>query len=557
MNSPTIPKIRVLFVCLGNICRSPTAEAVFRKKAKEAGLDIEIDSAGTNGFHTGETPDTRTREIGQKRGYDFSGIKSRQISEDDFAHFDHILGMDMKNIRALHDIAPLRQKSKLRLFLDYAPNTPTREVPDPYYSGKDGFENVLDLCEQACEGLISALKTNLAQIESPQQNGQDMKFISEQSDLDAFCRGASEKTYLCVDTEFMRESTFYSQLCLIQASTDDDEVIIDPLAKGLDLTPFYALMSDPSIIKVMHAARQDMEIFFQKTGKIPAPLFDTQIAAMALGFGDSVGYSALVKGRLERNLDKGARFTDWSRRPLSDKQLSYAMGDVTHLRDLYPGMAEELKERGRLAWVEEEMQHLTNPEIYMNNPDQAWQRLKLRSSKRHYLSALKAVAAWRERRAIEKNVPRRRVLKDDAVQAIAMQRPKDVSGLAKTRGVPNGLERSDSIKTLLADVKYAMDNIDTYAPDAPKHKHMPPNLGPTIEMLRTLLRLRTEYQQIAPRMVASAKEIEQIAAFGDAADVPALKGWRRDVFGEDALALLRGDIILRLDGREVIAENRT
>lgn len=352
----------------------------------------------------------------------------------------------------------------------------------------------------------------------------------------------------------MRESTYYSILCLIQAATDEDEVIIDPLADGLDLAPFMALMHNPDLQKVMHAARQDMEIFYQIDGKVPAPLFDTQIAAMALGFGDSVGYMALVKGRLGINLDKGARFTDWSRRPLSEKQLNYAIGDVTHLRDLYPGVVKELKKKNRMGWIEEEMGSLMDPAIYDIDPEEAWKRLKVRSSKRDYLAVLKAAAAWRERTAKERNIPRRRVLKDDAMYDLAQQRPKDIPSMAKLRGIPNGFERSRSAKGLIESINDALKNADTYAPDAPKVQHMPPNLGPTIEMLKTLLRLRTEYEDIAPRLVANQKDIEQIAAFGEKADVQAMSGWRREVFGDDALKMLKGQIALRLKGREVVAE---
>lgn len=351
----------------------------------------------------------------------------------------------------------------------------------------------------------------------------------------------------------MRESTFYSILCLIQVSTDDDEAIIDPLADGLDMAALGELLNDPKIIKVMHAARQDLEIFYHHYGQVPRPVFDTQIAAMALGFGDSVSYQALVRGRLDKDLDKGARFTDWSRRPLSAKQLNYALGDVTHLRDFYPGMVSELEERGRLHWVEEEMQPQMQASLYENNPEASWERLKIRRPKKEYLAVLKASAAWRERKAINRNIPRRRVLKDDALYDIAQNKPRTLKALAALRGVPKGFERSESAKVLVEKINYALDNLDSYAPPVPKIQHMPPNIGPTAEMLKTLLRLRTEYEDIAPRLVASAKDIEQIAAFGERATVAALSGWRQEVFGEDALKMLRGEIALRLDGRKVIA----
>ncbi|MDB2437586.1 ribonuclease D [Hellea sp.] len=380
-----------------------------------------------------------------------------------------------------------------------------------------------------------------------------MNVITTQDALNTFCKVAAKKPFICVDTEFMRESTFYSILCLIQAATDDDEVIIDPLADGLDLAPFNALLMDAGIIKVLHAARQDMEIFYQICGGVPRNIFDTQIAAMALGFGDSAGYGALVKGRLDINLDKGARFTDWSRRPLSEKQLTYALADVTHLRDLYPDMVAELEEKNRLKWVLEEMAPQMEEKLYNFEPENAWERLKVRNPKKHYLAALKAAAAWRERQAIDRNIPRRRVLKDDALYDLAQQKPKDIKALGRLRGIPRGFEKSRSANDLIESLNAAIDNADDYAPKLPKVQHMPPNLGPTIEMLKTLLRLRTEYEDIAPRMVANASDIEKLAAFGEKADIAALKGWRKELFGDDALKMLAGKIALRLKGREVVA----
>ena len=370
-----------------------------------------------------------------------------------------------------------------------------------------------------------------------------------------FCDAAFEHDFVCVDTEFMRESTFYSILCLIQIATPDDEVIVDPLADGIDLAPFVELLMDDQLVKVMHAARQDMEIFYELCDKrVPGPIFDTQIAAMAAGFGDSVGYGGLVKGRLGINLDKGARFTDWSRRPLTAKQLSYALADVTHLRDLFPPLVDELEERGRLPWVMEEMGPMSEESLYSFDPEDAWQRLKVRSPKKNYLAVLRASAAWREREAIARDIPRRRVLKDDALYDLATQAPRTVEAMGKLRGIPRGFERSKSAAALLEGINEALDNADEYAPTLEKPTPMPPNLGPRVEMLKTLLRLRTEVEGIAPRLVAGARDIDQIAAFGEHADVPALRGWRREVFGEDALALLRGEIGLRLDGDDVVAE---
>ena len=370
----------------------------------------------------------------------------------------------------------------------------------------------------------------------------------------AYCDAARKHDFVCIDTEFMRESTFFSILCLVQVATAEEEAVIDPLAKGIDLAPLKALLMDEGIVKVLHAARQDMEIFYRICEAVPGPIFDTQIAGMAIGLGDSAGYGALVKARLNINLDKGARFTDWSRRPLSEKQLSYALADVTHLRDLYPGIVSELEDQGRLNWVMEEMAQHMDESLYTFEPEEAWRRLKLRGNKKPYLAALKAAAAWRERQAIKKDIPRRRVLKDDAMYDLAQQRPRTIEALAKLRGIPRGFEKSSAASGLVDSIGAAIENANEYAPPAPIVKHMPPALGPRIEMLKTLLRLRTEVEGIATRLVANARDIEQLAAFGEGADIAALNGWRREIFGQDALDLLRGKIALRLEGENVIAE---
>ena len=381
-----------------------------------------------------------------------------------------------------------------------------------------------------------------------------MNIIRDTDALRTYCEAARKQDFVCIDTEFMRESTFFSILCLVQVATVEEDAIIDPLADGIDLTPLKDLLMDESLTKVLHAARQDMEIFYRICGAVPGPIFDTQMAGMAIGLGDSAGYSALVKARLNINLDKGARFTDWSRRPLSDKQLSYALADVTHLCDLYPGVLEELEEQGRLDWVKEEMSQHMDESLYTFEPEDAWQRLKLRGNKKPYLAALKAAAAWRERQAIKKDIPRRRVLKDDAMYDLAQQRPRTIDALSKLRAIPRGFEKSSSAADLLESLGAAIDNANDYAPPAPKVQHMPPSLGPRIEMLKTLLRLRTEVEGIATRLVANARDIEQLAAFGERAEIAALKGWRREIFGQDALDMLRGKIALRLEGENVVAE---
>ncbi|MBL4869568.1 MAG: ribonuclease D, partial [Robiginitomaculum sp.] len=324
-----------------------------------------------------------------------------------------------------------------------------------------------------------------------------MKILKTTDSLEKFCEKAKSTPFLVVDTEFMREKTFFSQLCLVQIATPNDEAILDPLAEHIDLSSFLDLLMDKNIIKVMHAARQDMEIFYKLCGQVPAPLFDSQLAAMALGFGDSVGYMALVKGRLGINLDKGARFTDWSRRPLSEKQLSYAIGDVTHLRDLYPDMVKELADKGRTAWVEEETKGLLDKNLYSFDPERAWMRMKPRQFRRDYLSVLKAVTAWREREAIHHNIPRNRVIKDDGIYDIAQRKPRTLQELGNLRGVPNGFERRKNSDRLIKVIIDAIKNAETYAPHFEMKKQKPPNLGPAVDMLKTLLRLRTEYEGIA------------------------------------------------------------
>ena len=379
-----------------------------------------------------------------------------------------------------------------------------------------------------------------------------MIIIDNQKELNSFCNKASKQPFICIDTEFMRESTFFSILCLIQIATDETEVVIDPLAKDINLAPIINILLDSNITKVFHAARQDIEIFYNICGEVPKNIFDTQIAAMALGFRESIGYSSLVKGRLNINIDKGERFTDWSRRPLTKNQLKYALADVTHLRNLYPGIVRELTEKNRLSWIKEETSQLTDKKLYSFEPENAWERLKIRNPKISYLAALKAAAAWRERRAIEKNIPRRRVLKDEILYNIAQQKPKDLQSLMKLRGIPRGFEKSESTNELIKLINTAVANADIYAPDPPKVKHMPPNLGPTVEMLKTLLRLRTEYVGIAPKLVATSSDIVDIAAFGEKSKAKALTGWRKEIYGTEAIDMLNGKIGLCLEGREVV-----
>ncbi len=379
-----------------------------------------------------------------------------------------------------------------------------------------------------------------------------MRLITRTDDLAGFCAELAAQPFVAVDTEFMRETTYWPRLCLIQAAGQQGEAVIDPLAEHLDLEPFLELMADDSVLKVFHAARQDLEIFFKLAGALPSPVFDTQIAAMACGYGDSVAYDALVQQVLKRRLDKSSRFTDWSRRPLSENQLVYALADVTHLRDLYPRLRSSLERQSRLHWLEEEHANLIDPEIYDTTPENAWQRLKLRKTTADYVLALQVAAAWRERQAQMRDVPRGRIVKDEALYEIAEIRPKNAADFDRMRAVPRGFGNSRAAQDLIHALEKAFNDPGRAAYKHQRPPPMPPGLGPTVELLKVLLRYEAEEHGVAPRLIASAADVEAIAA-SDEADVPALRGWRREVFGERALALKHGKLALKLrDGRVVV-----
>ncbi|OLP59968.1 ribonuclease D [Xaviernesmea oryzae] len=375
--------------------------------------------------------------------------------------------------------------------------------------------------------------------------------ISTTADLRDACEKLATAPYLTIDTEFLRETTFWPQLCLIQMAGPDIAVIIDPLAPGLDLAPFFALMANSAVIKVFHAARQDIEIIFHLGGLIPHPIFDTQVAAMVCGFGDSVSYDQLVSRIKNVHIDKSSRFTDWSRRPLSDKQLDYALADVTHLRDVYEHLKAELEREGRAGWLEDEMAILEARETYDIDPENAWQRLKMRLRKPLELAVLQRIAAWREREARSRNVPRGRILKDDALYEIAQQQPRDAEALSRLRTVPKGWERSAAGGAILAAVNEAFELPKADLPHLPRPTQSPEGAGAASELLKVLLKLTAEKQGVAAKVIASSDDLDRIAAEGEKADVGALKGWRRELFGETALKLIRGDVALRFIDRKI------
>ena len=365
------------------------------------------------------------------------------------------------------------------------------------------------------------------------------------------CRQFAASDFITIDTEFLRETTFWPELCLIQMASPDLEVIVDPLAKGLDLAPFFELMADASVVKVFHAARQDIEIIFHLGEMLPHPIFDTQVAAMVCGFGDSVSYDQLVQKIKGVHIDKSSRFTDWSRRPLSEKQLDYALADVTHLRDVYLKLKGQLESEGRAGWLAEEMAILESRGTYDLHPDDAWQRLKMRLRKPLELAVLKYVAAWREREARSRNVPRSRVLKDDAIYEIAQQQPKDTEALGRLRTIPKGWERSSAGGAIVEAVNAALALPKSELPQVPKHGPTSDGVASAVELLKVLLRLTAEKHGVAAKMLANMDDLDKIASEGEEADVPAMQGWRRELFGDTALKLINGGLALKFAGKRV------
>ncbi|UXS31299.1 ribonuclease D [Agrobacterium tumefaciens] len=367
------------------------------------------------------------------------------------------------------------------------------------------------------------------------------------------CTELAKSEFITIDTEFLRETTFWPELCLVQMASPTLEVLVDPLAKGLDLTPLFELMANPAVVKVFHAARQDIEIIYHLGGLIPHPIFDTQVAAMVCGFGDSISYDQLVQKIKNVQIDKSSRFTDWSRRPLTDKQLDYALADVTHLRDVYLALKAQLEREGRSLWLTEEMDILESRDTYDMHPDDAWLRLKSRLRKPTELAILKFVAAWREREARSRNVPRSRVLKDDAIFEIAQQQPKDAEALSRLRTIPKGWERSASGTAIIETVNAALALPKEDMPKAPRHSHAPEGSGAAVELLKVLLKLTADKHGVAAKVIANSEDLDKIASEGEKASVAALTGWRRELFGDVALKLINGEVALRFAGKKVEA----
>ncbi|MFD2207794.1 ribonuclease D [Kiloniella antarctica] len=381
-----------------------------------------------------------------------------------------------------------------------------------------------------------------------------MTLITSSKELSDLCHELAQSDVVTVDTEFLRESTYWPKLCLVQVADANRFAAIDVLAPDIDLNPLFDLMRKPDVLKVFHSARQDLEIFHLLMDEVPHPIFDTQVAAMVCGFGDSIGYDNLARRLVNVEIDKSARFADWSRRPLTQKQISYALSDVTYLRDIYAKLREQIDKSGREHWLNEEMAILENPETYRQDPETAWLRLKTRSNDRHYLAILKELAAWREIEAQRRDTPRGRVIKDEQLYDVASNRPTNAKDLSKTRGVSVDMAEGRLGKEILIAVQKALDLPRKDCP-APKERTIPNNgLGAIMDLLRVLLKQSCDEYDVAQKLIANSSDLEKIAA-DDNADVKALSGWRREVFGEKALRLKKGLIALSIKNGKLVVED--
>ena len=379
-----------------------------------------------------------------------------------------------------------------------------------------------------------------------------MSVITTTAELQAACARMARHPYVTVDTEFHRETTFWPILCLVQLAGDDEALAIDALAPEIDLKPLFALMADPHVLKVFHAARQDVEIFWKLAGVVPSPMFDTQVAAMVCGYGEQVSYSELVQSICHTPVDKSSRFTDWVRRPLAKAQIDYAIGDVTHLREIYRTLLAKLKATERLAWLEDEMRVLTSASTYEQHPERAWERFKNRARKPRDLAVLMEVAAWRESEAQARDVPRSRVLKDDILIEVALAAPRTQEALGNLRAIPRGMERSRAGEEILAAVERGLARDPKTLPKLERERRGVPGSAATVELLKVLLRQISDESGVAGKMIATVDDLEAIAG-NDKADVPALQGWRRKLFGARALELKQGRLALTVEKGKVVA----
>ncbi len=378
-----------------------------------------------------------------------------------------------------------------------------------------------------------------------------MTVVTTTADLASACRRLAAHPFVTVDTEFLRETTFWPKVCVIQMASDEEALAVDVLAPGLDLAPFFDLMRDHTVVKVFHAARQDLEIIWKAAALIPAPIFDTQVAAMVCGFGDQVSYGELVQTVCKTTIDKSSRFTDWARRPLSDAQVAYAIADVTHLRTIYRTLRAQLERTGRIGWLADEMATLTSPATYEQHPENAWERFRGRVRKPRDLAVLMELARWREEEAQSRDVPRSRVLKDDALIEVALAAPRTADALGELRAVPRGMDRSRAGSDIVAAIERGLARDPKTLPRIDRDRRNGATCAATVELLKVLLRQVAEGHGVAAKMVATVDDLEAIAQ-DDRADVAALTGWRRDLFGSKALELKRGRLALTVEGGKVV-----
>jgi ribonuclease D len=377
-----------------------------------------------------------------------------------------------------------------------------------------------------------------------------MQIITTTEDLSRLVTRLQNCSHITIDTEFLRESTFWPILCLIQVASEEESAIIDPMAKGMDLAPLFGLMQNEAVLKVFHAGRQDLEIFFHLNGAVPTPIFDTQVAAMVCGFGESVGYDTLVSKITGNSIDKSSRFTDWSRRPLSNKQLTYAEADVTHLREVYKYLSKKLSESKRSEWVRSEMEILRSPETYFTPPENAWKRIKSRNSHPRFLGILQAIAGWREQQAHKQNIPRNRVIKDESLLEIASNPPTSAEKLSHVRGIGQRFSNGNIGAGLLEAIQSGVELPIDQCPKIVKKENKPKGAGPLMDLLRVILKQCCEDNEVAQKLVCNTADLEKIA-IEDNADVSALKGWRREIFGDLALQLKNGEIAIASESGKI------
>lgn len=374
--------------------------------------------------------------------------------------------------------------------------------------------------------------------------------ITDTAALAALCERLAKETFVTVDTEFLREKTYYPQLCLIQLGGTNEAAAVDPLAADLDLAPLKALLTNPRVLKVFHACKQDMEIFYQVLGELPAPIYDTQIAAMVCGFGESVGYESLVNKLLNKSIDKSSRFTDWSKRPLTEKQIDYAIHDVVHLRDIYTALMDRLAKAGRASWIDEEMQPLQEAATYITDENEVWRKVRMRSNSPRHLALLQAAARWRELTARAKNVPRGRIMKDETLAEVAVSKCASFADLQAVRGFYPTLPAAH-YDPLFAALAAAAVLPSSECPRLPSRDGLPDGVEGIADLLRLLLRHCASQQNIVPRLIADKDELEELA-LGRREGLHVLAGWRNELFGKQALSLLAGDVVIKIDGRRGI-----